>query len=93
MPFEKRLANSALRSRIDREMPKSVPICADNLPSLADAQIYRDNCAVCHGLFAQSGLVMLSVVAASRREAAAESKDLRTARIIAGASRHSRDAD
>jgi mono/diheme cytochrome c family protein len=50
MPLEKRLANKALHARIEREMPKTVPIAADEQTFIAGAQIYRDNCAVCHGL-------------------------------------------
>lgn len=50
MPFEKRLANKALHARVEREMPKTVPIAADEQTFMAGAQIFRDNCAVCHGL-------------------------------------------
>lgn len=49
MPFERTLANSALHARIDREMPKAVPIPADEQNYLAGAQVYRQHCAVCHG--------------------------------------------
>jgi thiosulfate dehydrogenase len=53
MPFEKRLAHQALNARVAREMPKTVPIQPDE-PNLATgAQIYREHCAVCHGLPAQ----------------------------------------
>jgi mono/diheme cytochrome c family protein len=50
MPFEKRLANKALHARVERDMPKTVPIATDEQVFMAGAQIYRDNCAVCHGL-------------------------------------------
>lgn len=50
MPFEKMLAKKAQHARIDKEMPKTVPIAADDAAYAAGAQIYRDNCAVCHGL-------------------------------------------
>ena len=50
MPFEKTLARMALHARMDKEMPKSVPIQADEAGYVAGAQIYKDNCAVCHGL-------------------------------------------
>jgi len=53
MPFERALARMALHARLDKEMPKSVPIAADEPAYGAGAQIYRDNCAVCHGLPAQ----------------------------------------
>jgi hypothetical protein len=50
MPFEKMLANKALHVRIDKEMPKSVPLPADENTYLAGAQVYREQCSVCHGL-------------------------------------------
>jgi thiosulfate dehydrogenase len=50
MPFERQLAHMALHARIDKEMPKTVPIAADEAAYTAGAQVYKDNCAVCHGL-------------------------------------------
>ena len=50
MPFEKTLAHGALDARVAKEMPKSVPIAADETNFLAGAEVYRDNCAVCHGV-------------------------------------------
>jgi thiosulfate dehydrogenase len=50
MPFEKILAHKALEEWIEKGMPKSVPIPADEGNYLAGAQVYKDNCAVCHGL-------------------------------------------
>jgi len=50
MPFEKMLAKMAQHARMDKEMPKSVPIAADEAGFVAGAQIYKDHCAVCHGL-------------------------------------------
>lgn len=50
IPFEDFLAKSALRARIGREMPKSVPISPDETTYQEGVRIYRDNCAVCHGL-------------------------------------------
>ena len=50
MPFEKYFAQNALHARIDKEMPKSEPIQANESVFLAGAMIYRENCAVCHGL-------------------------------------------
>ena len=49
LPFEKTLAHGALNARIAKEMPKSVPIPADEPNYLAGAEVYRENCAVCHG--------------------------------------------
>ena len=50
MPFEKLLAKKALRVRGEREMPRSVPIATDESNYAAGAHIYREHCAVCHGL-------------------------------------------
>ncbi len=50
MPFEKFMANTALHAKIDREMPKSVPMQGNEATYSAGAQVYRDNCAVCHGM-------------------------------------------
>ncbi|HWH58758.1 MAG TPA: cytochrome c [Terriglobales bacterium] len=49
MPFEAMMANKALHARIDKEMPRSVPIAADEAAYMAGAGIYRENCEVCHG--------------------------------------------
>jgi len=50
MPFEKMLAHKALNAVIEKEMPKSIPIKVDESAYSAGVQIYRQNCAVCHGL-------------------------------------------
>jgi thiosulfate dehydrogenase len=50
MPFEKMFAHMALHAHIDKEMPKTVPISADEPAYIAGAQIYKEQCAVCHGL-------------------------------------------
>jgi thiosulfate dehydrogenase len=50
MPFERLLAGSALHARISREMPKTVPIASDESSYSAGVEIYRQDCAVCHGL-------------------------------------------
>jgi len=53
MPFEKMLARKAQHAVIEREMPRNVPIQGDQANFTAGAQVYRDNCAVCHGLPSQ----------------------------------------
>jgi thiosulfate dehydrogenase len=53
MPFEKRLAHQALNARVSREMPKTVPLQPDEPNLAAGAKVYREHCAVCHGLPAQ----------------------------------------
>jgi thiosulfate dehydrogenase len=50
IPFEKMFARMALHARLDKEVPKTVPIAADEAAYTAGAQVYKENCAVCHGL-------------------------------------------
>lgn len=50
MPFERTFARMALHARMDKEMPKSLPVAADEAAYSAGAQVYKDHCAVCHGL-------------------------------------------
>jgi mono/diheme cytochrome c family protein len=50
MPFEKTFARMALHARLDKEEPKTVPIAADEASFAAGALVYKENCAVCHGL-------------------------------------------
>ena len=50
MPFEKMFARMALHARMDKEVPKSVPVQADEANLTAGAQIYKEHCGVCHGL-------------------------------------------
>jgi thiosulfate dehydrogenase len=54
MPFEKMLAGMALHARMDKEMPKSMPLNPDEASYVAGAQVYKENCAVCHGLPGQA---------------------------------------
>ncbi|MGH9359074.1 MAG: c-type cytochrome [Terriglobia bacterium] len=48
MPFEHYFAKTAEHARINRDMQKC-PIAADESAYLAGAQIYKENCAECHG--------------------------------------------
>jgi thiosulfate dehydrogenase len=50
MPFEKKLAHQALNAMVEREMPKSIPLKPDEPTLSAGAGLYRQHCAVCHGL-------------------------------------------
>src|SRR3954452_21978704 len=50
LPFEKSLAHMALGARIRKEAPKKSPVTADDENLLAGASVYRENCAICHGL-------------------------------------------
>lgn len=49
LPLERWMTHVPLHARIDREMVKTAPIQADEDNLLAGAQIYRDQCAACHG--------------------------------------------
>jgi mono/diheme cytochrome c family protein len=49
MPFERTLAHMALRARVQKDMPKTAPIEANEANYLAGANDYLMNCAVCHG--------------------------------------------
>jgi mono/diheme cytochrome c family protein len=53
MPFEETIAKMALHARIAKEAPSSVPVPVDEANLLAGAQLYREHCAVCHGLTGQ----------------------------------------
>jgi thiosulfate dehydrogenase len=49
-PQERLFVHDALDGRIDRELIKTPPIQPDESTLVAGAQIYRDQCASCHGL-------------------------------------------
>src|SRR5476649_2964067 len=50
LPFEKLITGIALDARVNKEAPKSSPIPASDEAYAAGAHIYRNHCAVCHGL-------------------------------------------
>jgi mono/diheme cytochrome c family protein len=51
MPFEKTMAQMALRARIQKEAPtKAAPIPADEANLNQGATVYVENCSFCHGL-------------------------------------------
>jgi thiosulfate dehydrogenase len=54
MPFENMLAHKALDARVAKEMPKSVPIEPTEANLTAGVALYKENCAVCHGLLGRS---------------------------------------
>jgi len=53
MPFEKKFARMGLHARMDKEYPRSAPIQPTAENYLAGAHIYREHCAVCHGVGGQ----------------------------------------
>lgn len=56
-PFEKQIVHIPLHARIDRQMPHNSPIEASDSNLVAGAQIYRANCAFCHGLEGRPALL------------------------------------
>jgi len=54
MPFEEKMASMALHARIVKEAPSQVPLPADEAILVAGALLYREHCAVCHGLKGQT---------------------------------------
>jgi thiosulfate dehydrogenase len=54
MPFEQKMAKMALHARIAKEAPANAPVPADEANLTAGALLYREHCAVCHGLKGQA---------------------------------------
>ena len=50
MPFEKKMANMALRAHIAKQNIGESPVAADEANLLAGADVYKKECAICHGL-------------------------------------------
>src|SRR5450755_3466947 len=50
LPFEKLITGIALNARVSKEAPKSPPFQPSDEVYAAGASVYRNNCAVCHGL-------------------------------------------
>jgi len=50
LPYERLITGIPLDVRIDRELVKIPPLQADEENLVAGARVYRDQCAVCHGL-------------------------------------------
>jgi thiosulfate dehydrogenase len=50
MPFEKKFAHMALNAHIDKQKVAESPVAADETSFLAGAEIYRTQCAACHGM-------------------------------------------
>src|SRR5208283_2454166 len=49
-----KLAHMALDARVSNEAPSQSPVPATESHLLAGAQLYRNHCAVCHGLIADT---------------------------------------
>lgn len=50
IPFERQLAHLGLDAKIDKEAPKQPPFQATKDEFLSAAHLYREHCALCHGL-------------------------------------------
>ncbi|MGB6886297.1 MAG: cytochrome c [Candidatus Acidiferrum sp.] len=50
LPFEMKLAHMAIDARVARQKIPDSPVVADEKSYLAGAEVYKQNCAVCHGL-------------------------------------------
>ena len=50
MPFEKKLANMALDAHIEKQPIPPSPVPADEINFLEGAGVYKQHCALCHGL-------------------------------------------
>lgn len=50
MPFEKKMASKALNAHIDKQNIAASPVPADESNLVAGAKVYKEQCAVCHGL-------------------------------------------
>jgi thiosulfate dehydrogenase len=49
-PFERKFAHMALNAHIARQKAPDSPVVADEKDYLAGADVYKQQCAVCHGL-------------------------------------------
>src|ERR1019366_7132611 len=50
MPFERKMANMALRAHIEKQHVGESPVPVDEPNLLAGADVYKKECAICHGL-------------------------------------------
>jgi thiosulfate dehydrogenase len=50
LPFEKKMAKKALRAHINKAAVAPSPVPADEPNLLAGAKVYKEQCAMCHGL-------------------------------------------
>ena len=53
MPFEKWAAHTSLHKRMNSEMPRVAALPASEENLVAGANVYKENCAFCHGLKGQ----------------------------------------
>jgi mono/diheme cytochrome c family protein len=58
LPLERQLTSMALKARIAKEAPADSPMSANEENLVAGARIYREECAVCHGMLDESRTVI-----------------------------------
>jgi thiosulfate dehydrogenase len=51
LPFERQIVHMPLHARVEKEMPRAVPLEPIPANLATGAQIYREQCAACHGLY------------------------------------------
>jgi len=60
-PMEAAIVHQPLNARIDREAPKSAPMEASPTNLQLGAQVYRQQCAQCHGYYGQASPIAKAV--------------------------------
>jgi thiosulfate dehydrogenase len=50
LPFEKKMARTSIRAHLAKQEHSDPAVPADEANFLAGAEVYKQNCAVCHGL-------------------------------------------
>jgi mono/diheme cytochrome c family protein len=50
MPFEMKLAHMAIDARVEKQQIPPSPVAAEEKAYLSGAEVYKEHCAVCHGL-------------------------------------------
>lgn len=50
MPFEMKLAHMAIDARVEKQKIPESPVAAEEKSYLGGADVYKQNCAMCHGL-------------------------------------------
>jgi thiosulfate dehydrogenase len=50
MPFEMKLAHMAIDARVEKQQIPPSPVAAEEKSYLGGAEVYKEHCAVCHGL-------------------------------------------
>lgn len=54
LPLERRITHIALQARIASQAPATAPMAVDEANLVAGAQVYREQCAACHGFHSKA---------------------------------------